>query len=564
MKIASITIQNFRSIRQARKIQLKQLTTLVGRNNEGKSNIVRAFVAATQILVETYARPRFARPDIPARLTTRHYSWRSDFPIGLQAKQPEGQSVFELEFELSDAEVGQFQTEIGSTLNGTLPIRLTLGDRSMKIEVAKQGPGGKALTAKSDKIARFISNRIEVAHVPAVRTASSSVRIVNQLVERELETPELEAEYTKALKRLESLQRPILDRLSVNIKETLVSFLPDIKDVRIEVRSNERYEALRRSCEIIVDDGTATLLQVKGDGVQSLAALGLMRHVTEAALGDKALIIAIEEPESHLHSEAIHDLHGVIRELSQRHQIILTTHNPLFVDRMNVGSNILVGDQRAQPARTVDEIRTVLGVRVSDNLKHADLILVVEGEDDKIALQAVLAAHSAPLKKAFAEGLLAVDFLTGAGKLNYKLTQLKAAVCDYFCFLDHDQAGMAAIEAAKQEGLLSESDYKLALRPGATETEFEDLLDPQSYAPAILKQFNVDLAPIDSINAKIKWSQKVSLLFQRAGMPWTDALSRQVKFSVAIAVDAAPAQAVRPQFVPLIQSLASALESRLA
>ena len=97
----------------------------------------------------------------------------------------------------------------------------------------------------------------------------------------------------------------------------------------------------------------------------------------------KNLVLALEEPESHLHPNAIHQLKGVLQEIATRHQVIMTTHCPLFVDRTSIRSNILVNNRMARPARSIQELRMALGVRAADNLQHAELILLVEGDDDR-------------------------------------------------------------------------------------------------------------------------------------------------------------------------------------
>src|SRR3972149_4703482 len=119
-----------------------------------------------------------------------------------------------------------------------------------------------------------------------------------------------------------------------------------------------------------------------------------MRHASESRAGGKHLILAIEEPESHLHPSAIHQLKSVLTEIARTNQVIMTTHCPLFVDRTSIKSNIVVHDNKAAPARNVKEIRDVLGVRASDNLQHAELILLVEGEEDRKAIRALLSHHS--------------------------------------------------------------------------------------------------------------------------------------------------------------------------
>ena len=116
----------------------------------------------------------------------------------------------------------------------------------------------------------------------------------------------------------------------------MMDFLPAIKDVVVQITDEGRSKALTRSAEVIVDDGTATDLRYKGDGVQSLAALALMRHAAETNSSGKHLIIAVEEPESHLHPKAMHSLKSVLRELADKHQVVITTHSPLFVNRNSI------------------------------------------------------------------------------------------------------------------------------------------------------------------------------------------------------------------------------------
>jgi predicted ATP-dependent endonuclease of OLD family len=52
MQLQGITVQKFRSITAARKIPLDRMTILVGPNNEGKSNILRALVLAMAVGVK--------------------------------------------------------------------------------------------------------------------------------------------------------------------------------------------------------------------------------------------------------------------------------------------------------------------------------------------------------------------------------------------------------------------------------------------------------------------------------------------------------------------------------
>jgi AAA15 family ATPase/GTPase len=60
MKLVSFSVQNYRSIAKANRIEVGRYTVLVGPNNEGKSNVLRALVTAMDVL-KTGSRPVFAR-----------------------------------------------------------------------------------------------------------------------------------------------------------------------------------------------------------------------------------------------------------------------------------------------------------------------------------------------------------------------------------------------------------------------------------------------------------------------------------------------------------------------
>lgn len=374
MKLVSVTVENFRSITAARKIQISGLTTLVGPNNEGKSNILRAIVIAVRYLVGTRSLPVRTASGLIVRTSNwrsrdgTRYEWSSDCPLKLQKKGSENGSKITLEFELSDIDIEEFRKKIGSQLNGTLPVSIFFTKDAISVTVAKPGRGGKALSGKVARIAEFLADKVDIQYIPAVRTAGSALQIVEQLVASELAKVEGDAKYQQALADIAALQQPVLEELSSSITETMREFLLNIKQARIVIQEKDRNFALRGISSISLDDGVETDLSAKGDGVQSLAALALMRHSSQSRNAGKEVLIALEEPESHLHPGAIRRLRDVLVELSSRSQVILTTHNAIFTNRDEVGQNIIVEKNRAYPAKSVKEVRNILGVRLDDNL----------------------------------------------------------------------------------------------------------------------------------------------------------------------------------------------------
>lgn len=557
MRLVSFSVTNFRSITDAHKIPIGDSTVLLGRNNEGKSNVLRALGIAMRALTAHASEEENAFGD--AR-EGHSYSWRRDFPISLQARKSGLESIFRLEFELTPVEIEEFRETIKNQLNGNLPIEVKFGKSNLpEINVRKQGPGGPALSAKSAKVAKYIAEHIQFIYIPAVRTEDEALSVVQEMLSLELAQLEKNAEYIAALQKIAGLQQPILDKVSSSIQKSLTQFLPGIKGVRVSIPSSARRVALRNQCQVEIDDGSMTLLEYKGDGVKSLAALGLLKD-KEAFEG--ASVVAIEEPESHLHPGAMHSLREVLDLLTANNQVVLTTHCPLFVDRTSIGRNILIDRSKAKPARDISSIRSLLGVRASDNLVNASHVLLVEGDEDVIALSSILPAMSPIIAKALKQYHLVIEPIGGAGNLSYKLSLLSNALCVSHVLLDNDDSGKKAYAKAIEEKSLRVADATFVNCRGMVQSEMEDTFDLSAYQNEVLAEFGVDLAD-SSFRGSAKWSDRVRACFEKQGKPWNDAMKVQVKAVVAEAVAKRPGDALNSHKRSAIDALVSALERNL-
>lgn len=563
MELVNFSVTNYRSITKAHKVPVSDTTVLIGRNNEGKSNLLRALDVAMTSLQQHAIAYKMGRRG--ARSVSRRdekiFYWQRDFPIGFQGRKSGTQTIIRLEFLLDAGEIAEFKESINSSLNGALPILIKIGkDSDPIIEVSKSGKGSKALNLKSGQIASFIANKIIFNYIPAVRTDQEAIDVVARMLSQRLRVLEEDEEYLKALQTIRELQQPILSSLCARIKEPLEQFLPGIKSVSIDIPEDTRRSSLRRDFDIIVDDGTPTSLAFKGDGVKSLAALGLLK---DRAKSGGASIIAIEEPESHLHPAAIHQLHSVIKALGEENQVILSTHNPLFVDRHNVRMNIIIDKGLATPARSVKQIRDLLGIKASDNLTNASYVLVVEGDDDVVALKALLKFLSPKLKHMIEDHMLMIEPIGGAGNLPYKLSLLKSSLCVYQTFLDNDDAGRKAFADSESDGLIDLKSNTFVNCNGSPNSEFEDCLDLSSYKQRIMDEYGVDLGCAQFKGNK-KWSDRARAAFLAQGKPWDDKIESRVKYTVANCVKNKPEGALNQHKRSSIDALVVSLEAMFA
>ncbi len=556
MKLVNFSATNYRSITTAHRIEFSNVTVLIGKNNEGKSNLLRALEAA-MLLLRHHAAAEVGAIRRKYVSNTDEYVWKRDFPVQLQSRKSVAQTIFKLEFMLDDAECAEFRQEIGASLNGSLPLEIKTGkDEKPVIRLVKRGKGTKTLTAKSAEIARFIANRIHFNYIPAVRTDTATIELINEMLSQELRSLERDDGYIKALDTIAKLQQPILDELAARVQGPLKEFLPSISSVKLEISEVNRRYSLRQNVSVVVDDGTPTSLEYKGDGVKSLAALGLLKS-KNARKG--ASILAIEEPESHLHPSAIHQVNEIIQSIAQTSQVIITTHNPLFVDRANIKSNIIVTDGAATAAKNIASIRDLLGIKASDNLTHANFALVVEGEEDAVALKALLPVLSEKIGKSLKNNFLIIEPIGGAGNLSYKLSLLKNSLCATHSLLDNDDAGRSAYAKAEKDALISVANCTFINCRGMLDAEFEDCLALECYKDAVLSEFGVDLSST-KFRGNEKWSKRIKETFLDQGKPFSDALLSKAKFIVAGAVAKNPKASLSEHKRNSIDALVNALE----
>jgi len=540
MKLTSFSVSNFRSITTAKKVPLSDYSILVGANNEGKSNILNALALAMGALVEfrkNLRRDSLGRIiEIPESLILRRvdYDWRRDYPISKQNLSNKAKSTeITLDFLLNDEERSDFLKKIGSQLDGKLPIVLTFSNTTFKFSIAKPGRGNVTLNKKSIRIAEFISERINFEYIPAIRTSESASNVVAELILEELAKLEINPEYAAALKTIEKIQQPILDDLASSVHATVSRFLPSVKKVEFSIRKIERNRALSRSATIEIDDGNVTALERKGDGIKSLVALALMRHASEKANTSESTIIAIEEPEAHLHPRAIHELRSVIAKLSERNQVVLTSHSPLFIDPSHLESTIIVKDNKAACAKNIKEVRDVLGVRLSDNLQSARLVAILEGEDDQIVVPSLLSELEPKIMKAMSSGDLVFDNLGGATNLQYKVRLYKSSACMVQSLLDNDKSGNDAVKKAQSDGTIKEVDYNILIAAGLKESELEDLFDSKKYCSDFISEFGVDPTSKPNGHEGSKWSDAMSIRFKLAGKIWSPDVKTRAKVWLA-------------------------------
>ena len=568
MRLLSFSIENFRSITTAKKIELSQISTFIGKNNEWKSNILNALNIAMKIL-----KNKISRSSLRYWYSSRSwwyfdrimYDWERDFPVNIKGSRKKIKNTeFRLEFEFTEEESKEFNAYIWKTLNGILEFKIVCQeDGNILFEIIKTGTGTKAWNVEKtkNKILEYIMWKINFVYIPAVRTEQQAIETIENLIARELSLLENHEEYKEALKIINNIQNTALNKISQSVENSLKNFISDIKEVDMFVQENRRRYDFRRWVDILINDGTKTSISYKWDWIKSLVALSILK---DHNVWEWVSIIAIEEPESHLHPWAIHSLRNVIYSLTNdnKNQVLISTHNPIFANKDNVKSNIIVNNWKAVPAKSIAEIREILWVQVSDDLTWARYVLIVEWLTDKIGLEFLLMYFwSDKLKELILKKMFVIQALKWAGKLSYKLDLLMAEICKYFVALDNDSAWKNAIKQAVDTQRLRLSDYILFDIWSKKESEFEDMINYNIYKDQIFEKYWINVEHDDFIKSKTKFSKTILSLFKWKN--FDEKMEDDIKSIVANSIKGHENKAINKQDKKIFEKLLEWIENMI-
>ena len=178
MRLKHISIKNYRSIKQKTDIALSDFTSLIGPNNEGKTNILRALTIAFAVIhnwknnreisnsLELSKATKFLKNlqmDSASGLVS-DYIYARDYPKHGKGKQP---TEIELRFTLTEEELADFRRLTGLRNNDELPLVIRISKQKLSLSVKKQGPSSENYNKKIRDVAEFIDERIGFMSVPA-------------------------------------------------------------------------------------------------------------------------------------------------------------------------------------------------------------------------------------------------------------------------------------------------------------------------------------------------------------------------------------------------------------
>lgn len=143
--------------------------------------------------------------------------------------------------------------------------------------------------------------------------------------------------------------------------------------------------------DIIGEDtfSVKTSIEERGSGIRRLLMVSFFQHMAQDNHEAKNLIFGIEEPENSLHPGLQRELFKSLMKIANDgHQIIVTSHSPVFAGSADMSSLSLISRDggMAEAKQSSDfnasKIAEELGVEPSDQITSFNACVFVEGKDD--------------------------------------------------------------------------------------------------------------------------------------------------------------------------------------
>ncbi len=386
--IRRVVIHNYKSIAHC-DVTLARFNVLVGRNGSGKSNFLDALQFVAQALSPGSLSHALESRGGMANVLRRGMKTGDNFRIELQvqwsrsqadyviqiAKQPHGGFV-----------VDEERLEYRTSEKGFKLFKKFDRDRE---KLTDSGDSDVNISSISKEALYLPFASIQYVVYGYVREALASLSIYNpipspmrrpHLIESGTTLKESGSNLTSAVSRL-SRERP---RTLARIVEYLAQIVPGL--IAVQPLEIGGYEILEFILQVPGESQPRTFQsQNMSDGtLRSLAVLvAALQFYTRT---DSSHVIGIEEPESAIHPAAMAVLLDALRESSVNNQVLITTHSPDLLDRIDIETDSLFAVSDESGSTVIAPIDRASASAIRDHLYTPGELLRMDQLEPRVDL----------------------------------------------------------------------------------------------------------------------------------------------------------------------------------
>ncbi len=322
IKLITARIKNFKSLGDI-ELNFRDLTIIVGANSSGKSNCLEALYFLAFILVKgrlpsTEAMPRFVRYN------------QEKISFSIVVEDGNNHAEYQVSLGLNDETIGIASEHL--LVNGKQVIDITNGKGEVFDEDGKNPQQYESDTEIAEELA--LKSAGKFGNKPFTKKIANYIREwefynINPEEMKKyslfIEAMELKKEGTDDIPSLDTKARKseeILNYWATNNEEKFKQVSQELKEC-LNIELNNEGEFVK----VLEEDGKKMPLSSMSDGTLRIIAYCVLLYQSEIPP-----LISIEEPERNLHPGILKDVASIIKKLSKRTQVIVTTHSSQLLD----------------------------------------------------------------------------------------------------------------------------------------------------------------------------------------------------------------------------------------
>jgi putative ATP-dependent endonuclease of OLD family len=347
MKLTDIKIENFRGVRSLH-LPLDGLTVLIGENNSGKSTVLEAI---RLVLTRGFGVRRGGQ-------FTEYDFHLKDATVTPQTAEP-----ISIALHFAEEQEGEWPDAVVQQMSEVIQLDMTAGlnhiwlqakgafqaeSASFETKWAFLNSGGAELVLKNATPLNLISRFVPLFFLSALRDASQEFGQRGQFWSGFLKSIQLPEEQREKIEEMLREVNASVIGANAGLTEVMKKIADAGRLVPLDAADPVALEAIptrvfdmvgKIQVHLKSSQGAKLPLHRHGEGTQSLAVLMLFQafaaaNLAEAYAPESIPILALEEPEAHLHPSAIRSLGSFLETMTG--QILVSSHSGDLVSRVPV------------------------------------------------------------------------------------------------------------------------------------------------------------------------------------------------------------------------------------
>lgn len=433
MHISKITVTNYRGIKETRSINVEKFSSVVGKNDAGKTIILNSIASFLDVKTFPITLSDFNDIDIPivfeCTLNDDNLTEMLASKLKAKVKKADGLDEFINDFLFDGAVIYKREAiKVDKKFSGEFALMQDfeqedirglyfMADEVLTSIIKKYDVNipveGKGRNSKIEKI-KYIKDHFKTSErttfwmeddckicslFPEVEMFKADYGLEADTKFKTTSVSEIQDYFTREMAEDGTKLKTVEAEIVVEMKKEAKSVTNYMQDYASSLKAVEITpviswkDAIKNVDVSFQFEGDEKFIPMshKGTGYRRLFMVARFRYLAEKNKGHN-IIYLIEEPETFLHPTAQQDLLNALKELSVDNQIIISTHSPVFAGATDVLGVVLCTKEVQSNYENADvenandfllKIVNELGIKPSYNLRdHHEKIVFVESTND--------------------------------------------------------------------------------------------------------------------------------------------------------------------------------------